>query len=606
MGIPHLKRNLETYAQTGLIEPCNVAIDGPALAYHLLALCSRRVQKVCPFEQPSYDLLGQTAVAWLDKIQSCGLTVSAIYFDGFLPESKHNERTLRLVRTSQELVKYHQAFSTSVPKEKERSHNASATPVDLFPRSWGTDKRAKPPPPPFFVPAIIDFLRTSPRYGSVTKVAPGEADGFCAEHIRLHGGTVLSSDSDLLIHDLGADGSVVFIADIEAIEEEPNVLIAPQYRVSDICKRLSMKPEHGLSHLAFELLQDPYLTLPQAAERSRNGVAVSAFHDEYSRFTNQYLSPELGSSLKAKNSPDLDPRISEIALRCIGRVEPDQRRRAKCPDSVDDENEFQMYLPVLLDSPSRTSSWEPSKRVRQLAYGILQSVKGMPIPSVSEFRRLQSPSAGVRGVEVPGPDAIEIEGADLLGVLSKLQVDSDTRPPEMAWVLLSIYQDIVLNGSQGKRSIPLSLRIIREEAIGKLDQGSWDFLHVLAQVQATYYSLRMLQQIIEFTKHHVGTITGAALKLANCLSSLPSLPDFPTVRNFADTLKQARETGCLLCLATICGDYEDIVPHLHQSIQGLQKSKSKTTKKRKAASEDSYPVRPRSTNRFDLLSRDDE
>ncbi len=75
MGIPQLKRHLEPYAERADIKPGDVVLDGPALAYHVLSLCSRAIRKTSPLEQPSNHLLGQTAVAWLDQIQACGLSV---------------------------------------------------------------------------------------------------------------------------------------------------------------------------------------------------------------------------------------------------------------------------------------------------------------------------------------------------------------------------------------------------------------------------------------------------------------------------------------------------------------------------------------------------
>lgn len=75
MGIPRLKRNLESFADKGVIKPCEVVVDGPALAYHALNLCSRTALKSSPFEQPSYELLGRTAIAWLEKVEEYGLNM---------------------------------------------------------------------------------------------------------------------------------------------------------------------------------------------------------------------------------------------------------------------------------------------------------------------------------------------------------------------------------------------------------------------------------------------------------------------------------------------------------------------------------------------------
>jgi hypothetical protein len=75
MGIPQLRRQLEQYAERAVIAAGAVVLDGPAFAYHVLNLCSRLRPKYDPFEQPSYELLGKTAIAWLDKIQKCDLSV---------------------------------------------------------------------------------------------------------------------------------------------------------------------------------------------------------------------------------------------------------------------------------------------------------------------------------------------------------------------------------------------------------------------------------------------------------------------------------------------------------------------------------------------------
>lgn len=73
MGIPKLRQYLEPYAERAIIDPTNVVLDGPALAYHILKLCSRTIRKTSPLEQPSYEVLGRTAIAWLERVQSCGL-----------------------------------------------------------------------------------------------------------------------------------------------------------------------------------------------------------------------------------------------------------------------------------------------------------------------------------------------------------------------------------------------------------------------------------------------------------------------------------------------------------------------------------------------------
>ncbi|KAK7417045.1 hypothetical protein QQX98_004806 [Neonectria punicea] len=63
MGIPHLISTLEPFAVHGPLDDKAVVIDGPALAYHILYICNRNGVVL-----PSYQLLGDTAVAWLDEL----------------------------------------------------------------------------------------------------------------------------------------------------------------------------------------------------------------------------------------------------------------------------------------------------------------------------------------------------------------------------------------------------------------------------------------------------------------------------------------------------------------------------------------------------------
>lgn len=64
------------------------------------------------------------------------------------------------------------------------------------------------------MPATIETIRVS-KFGAVLSLVPGEADEWCARDCRAEGGFALTSDSDLLLYDLGLHGSVVFFSDCE-------------------------------------------------------------------------------------------------------------------------------------------------------------------------------------------------------------------------------------------------------------------------------------------------------------------------------------------------------------------------------------------------------
>lgn len=75
MGIPQLKRWLGPHSDRGPMQQGDVVVDGPALAYYILSVCSQGSRKTSPFQQPSYSLIGSTVIAWLDRVQECGLSV---------------------------------------------------------------------------------------------------------------------------------------------------------------------------------------------------------------------------------------------------------------------------------------------------------------------------------------------------------------------------------------------------------------------------------------------------------------------------------------------------------------------------------------------------
>ena len=526
---------------------------------------------------------------------------SAIYFDSYLPASKRPERIQRLIKSSRDLTKYHSTFPTKVPRGNAR-HAVDAA-VDLFPSAWPMEKKAKPPPPPFLVPAVIDALRNSPNFGSLVKLVPGEADGFCAEHVRQHGGTVLTSDSDLLVYDLGEAGGVVFLADIDT-DVETHSLKAPQYRPADLSRRLSLTTDTGLQYLAFEISRDHHLTLEQAVERAKKNGTILTSQDDYSEFIEQYLSPEVAPTPGKAEIPPLDPRVSEIVLRSLrvaGAAGPTSNNNL-VPHSSNDVG-LEMYLPLLLDCPSRTSAWEASKPVRQLAYGVLHSGRGSSIASVSEMRRLQSASSGSQ-VSVPSSADMDGLGASLLGVLSN--IEAGISKPDLLWAVLAIYQDIVMTMDRG-RGYPISLEVLGQDAKGKLDVCSWEFLHCLAQTQASYYSLRMLRQVLDFSTQQVGSLSATMSKYAVLLSRIPPLADFPSAGTFAASLQEVRESGCLSCLQSLCTEYEDIGP-LIKTIQRSQDHKKSKKRKATASSEgnNTKVAKPRSNNPFDLLAGSNE
>ncbi len=75
MGIPHLTASLSPFAERCTLDGSQIVIDGPALAFHITNLCQVALRTSSPFSQPTYAMLGDTAVAWLDHLEAHSISV---------------------------------------------------------------------------------------------------------------------------------------------------------------------------------------------------------------------------------------------------------------------------------------------------------------------------------------------------------------------------------------------------------------------------------------------------------------------------------------------------------------------------------------------------
>ncbi|KAF3343190.1 hypothetical protein VdG2_08706 [Verticillium dahliae VDG2] len=250
MGIPHLFTHLGPYGVDTLLTGIKIIIDGPSFAYHIHSLCSSNRAG-----QVSHKLLCDAAISWLDAL-SKGSKITAIYFDGYLPASKHPVRLDRLLKSSTRLQNLHSSNPKACPSHLLSESN------ELIPAPFPTTYARREPPhhPPFLVPAILERLRLSEKYAPLIRLVPGEADAYCADHALHHGGCVLTSDSDLLVHDLGPRGAVILFHDLRTgTLDGHRGLIAARYSPASIAERLRLPPTSaGIQRFAHELSRDPY------------------------------------------------------------------------------------------------------------------------------------------------------------------------------------------------------------------------------------------------------------------------------------------------------------------------------------------------------------
>ncbi|KAI3401348.1 hypothetical protein diail_11431 [Diaporthe ilicicola] len=573
MGIRGLTASLRPFATWSKLTG-TVVIDGPALAYHVLFAGRLEASVSTALKDPSYSVLGSSAIQWLDNLQSRGTQVAAIYFDGYLPASKSSVRLSRVVESSTASHKYFLSARAGIALD---GHSEPAL-RQAYPRV---------PIPAFTVPAVLEALRNSGRYGHLTHLVPGEADLFCAEHINREGGTLLTSDSDLLLHGLGKNGSVVFFSDIEIAIEEAEPAAGLTYSQHALCERLSLKPgQQGMLSLAFEIKMDPHRKIASCVAQSTKNHSANTYPIEYADFVSEYVKGS-GSDVRIPEYLRfLDPRVSEFVLSWTGDAEP--------LDNAPKERVI-FYLPLLLDRWDYESAWSPSTWIRQLAYSLCRGAQGAGLV-VTEYRRTMSLTSSGQTVELLDDGDVARAAHELLSLCNTL-IDTAGMPSDLRWASLCLGQEITHASEQGKESLALKLWQKASRSKGKLDPGSWETVHLTAQIQGTLYSLRILQQVLKCQAGPL--VTTAALqpqvaKLVDCLSSLPCIAEFPATTDVIDLFGRLQDAGALRALAEITGLPE------HFSFEGTG---SKSRRKRGADKLEHPKGRPSpSANLYDVLS----
>ncbi|TQV93018.1 DNA replication initiation factor cdc45 [Cordyceps javanica] len=580
MGIPHLISTLEPYVQHAVLQDVDVVIDGPGLAHHILHVC--RINGV---DHPSYQLLGATAANWLNNLASQNAVIRTIYFDGYLPSSKLPVRMQRAVKSTSQLA----LFRGYSPRGCPRYHITEpleASSVDAFKN--GRPKNKPLEAPSFLVPAIIEALQRSDKYSPVVKVVPGEADGYCAKAVAEAGGIVITSDSDLLVHDLGA-GGVALLRDI--YRDNDGVVRAAVYRPREIFRTLGLSGISNIRRFAYERSCSVHTTTAMLVRACSGPVRD---RQSYTEFCIQYSEEEravvpIFSSGDKLMLDELDPRWSELLL------EMSQQPSAAVATT------FRMFLPVLIDNPEKGTAWENSRCIRQVAYSLARSLLSPAICGpVHEYRRVQTRDQSGRQVPLLTQSSMRSQVSELADTLQSLAKLLPGSRDSLYWLLAYVVLDV--RGSAADARSPFAAEVLLQQQAQWPSESTatvaWSFAHFVAQLQATYYSLRMLRQLVRASPPDAKRAAGPAAplsRLSEALDALPPLQDSPGVRGVSEMLS-----------ATPAGKIRQVLAHFVElpKSQTECKSSGKRTKKQKAIDGGVSKKSTRNTatsNMFDLL-----
>ncbi|KAI1332346.1 hypothetical protein F5Y16DRAFT_357570 [Xylariaceae sp. FL0255] len=605
MGIKGLRDAIRRHGVFTVLNGRSVVIDGPSLVYEVFHGClyHRPVWHKDTFiYHPSYSCLGNLVLGWLENLRSHQIHVRKIYFDGFLPQTKWSTRKDRLRRQSLTVAR----LLTSHPDGSSVVNEGTFATIKPDISLTRGQRSRTIPQPPFLIAGVLDVLRNSPTWGSLVEVVPGEADIFCAEDVRQHGGTVFTGDSDLLVADLGPDGSVTFFSDLAEADPSVNAgeLQAAQISPHQVSGLLGLSNVGGLQRLAFERIQPPEVGYQEALRRAKDVSRNTLDSPEYKAFIREHSMEEY---LRHDHPvrpilSSLDPRISELVVQCLldkpRGISVTNAKNARGPESLT------VFLPVMVEDRRRKSVWNVSTAVRQIAYGIMQTFAHGPSSTVTEYRLIESENSPVgRHIEIPSPDETVEQCRLLVDTVKDLaQHSGGSRDASLLWPTFAVYQDLVW--SMNEKREPLSLALIPQARAlsGIPARYTWDFIHITSQLTSSLYSLRIIQQALVVAAHLCLDLPQSMRELHDLLKSLPSIADWPSLQTVSETLKALERHASLVAKMLEASAEKPQIPIAPSPPVSTRRVRSVD---RKAKGGKSVFTQPASTNKFNILSQID-
>ncbi|KAK2593482.1 hypothetical protein QQS21_008798 [Conoideocrella luteorostrata] len=535
MGIPQLYASLQPFSKLDILDGEVVVLDGPALAYHILYIC-----RANGASQPSYALLGRVTITWLEKLAMRSVVVRSIYFDGYLPESKLEVRISRMMRSTSEISRLYVSNVQGCPIKYSVNDDREAK-FQMF--KTGTKSSRRLIDPCFLVPAVIDVLRNHCHYRDITYLVPGEADHFCASEVFHQGGIVITSDSDLLIHNLG-HGRVAFFKDLQ--EDDMSKITFSSFVPRKIFEQLGLAYPEKAIQLAYERKFAPHATLSQIIRKCSHDPSHTT---DYLKFREQYCFG--GVSTRAVQGisnlaalKHLDPRVSELLV--------DLRSRDNTSSSL---LPIRIFLPPLVECPELRSAWDTSTPIRQLAYRLADycTLHEDGVPTVQEFRRVQSFSYRGRQVTLPSLNLARQYTKEILlcaGILKTSLYDNDDR----FWIALAVALDKLESQRQDREPAIMTIdgNVQNPTATGSTDCVAWNMVHMAAQMQGTLYSLRMLQQVLFSVKDCKMEEEFPDMgPMSSLLAQLTPVERYPSTSEMIQAVRELGHSGTLMATGVL-------------------------------------------------------
>ncbi|KAL3451338.1 XPG domain containing-domain-containing protein [Aspergillus insuetus] len=614
MGIPRLRHHLLPLSETIVLRkdrvsddedglPCvhSVVIDGPSLVYNIYSrlLSWFSVSNPCTVDAlPSCDEVSRGVMVYLLHLEILGVKIQAIYFDGALPARKHETRLTRLESQRRKLEIFCAATKYGFQERTSLSSPRSIGPEAVLCSRPLPSRFSNAPINPFIVPTVFEDLkcrwsgqnigttlgkalpsmslnRDGFPWADITTMVPGEADTYCAHTANLTGSSVLTNDSDLILHNLGESGSVIFLDSVElskwdSIEPWEYELRAAVLYPSQVARRLGIT---DLLPLAYELKNQPDTGLIELLRRAGGDHEGETYDNFAAEYTNGpcRLQPQLVGVL--------DTRISEVYWQHVMRGE------------YTDRDNPQVYLPVLLEAHTKRCAWAKGRSYRSIGYSILNL--SQPASErywyTTEFvRRGQR----ITDDSIPLQDhsSVTTEMESLCARVESLRVRFNLAGADLRefWKIFALLESYGLDIELTQRDVRKLEKFLELGYMG--ERLEWADIHFTAQIQAILYSLRLLKQLLELSRFD----DDASLKLMAALRELPPL------HLMMDSSHQFEYTGHGACMRLT-----NILESMVRSRHSLESHHVSTVRgsKRSITQEANIPSRNLLINMYDILEQ---
>lgn len=329
-------------------------------------------------------------------------------------------------------------------------------------------------------------------FADLVEMVPNEADIYCAELARKETTApvaVLTSDSDLLVHDLGEWGSVVFYDSLELVGfgleggRDKVVIKGMELHPAVIASRLGVV---SIPRLAFEMkLDGGGGKKNDAVRRAKDSSGRVEGTASFKAFMEEYEPLPACAGRRAKSGIHIyNPRVAELVSQY------------DYPLLHKDSEPYHSYLPTLIEDTTRRSACVDGTDIRILAYSLLN----ITYPSTSRQTTIQEFSR--RGPRITPstlhllttPENIASELSSFLTTLQRIQslLRADSEPLNF-WTIFALYTVYATD-----TDIPSHKETVNFLTLGSVspDRLSWDDVHRYARMIGVLYSVKMLREVL--------------------------------------------------------------------------------------------------------------